>query len=124
MVILLNVEQKRGTDEYYLTFKRTKLRYKDPYDVDYFNHPFAKGGRIKLIDDLNLNRTLSELSLSSDFDGIDLDGKKGKKNAVMREVHKEIMSAAGPDVFDFDKAKRKKDKKKQKSLEDFDYQAI
>ncbi len=107
VVILLNVEQKRGTDDYYLTFKRTKLRYKDLYNVDYFNHPFAKGGRIKLVNDVNMKKSLSELSLSSDFEAIDLESKRGKKNAVNRDVNKEIMSAAGSDVFDFNKGKGK-----------------
>lgn len=76
--------------------------------MDYFNHPFAKGGRIRLMDDFYLENSLSEISLSTDFDGIELSGKKGKKNAVMREVHKEIMMAAGSEIFDFNKSVKKK----------------
>lgn len=117
-VCILNVEQKRGTDDYYLTFKRVKIRYRDPYDVAYFNHPFAKGGRIRLMDDINLEESISELSLSTDFEGIELGGKKGKKNAVNREVHREIMSAAGSEIFDFSKAKKKKDKKRDTEQEE------
>lgn len=90
--------------------------------VDYFNHPFAKGGRIRLVDDLNLKKSLSELSLASDFEGINLDGKKGKKNAVMREVDKQIMSAAGSDVFDFAKAKSKKDAARRRMMEELEYE--
>lgn len=118
VTIIINVEQKRDTGEYFLTFKRTKIRYRDPYNVEYFNHPFAVGGRIKLMDDFLSDKKLSEISLSSDFEGIDLSGKKGKKNAVERDMVKEIVSAAGAEVFDFSKAQKKKGKKNKDNDED------
>ncbi len=63
-----------------------------------------------------MDKKLSEVSLSSDFEGIDLSGKKGKRNAVEREMVKEIISAGGAEVFDFSKAQKKK--KKDKDEED------
>lgn len=110
VVIALNVEQKLDTGAYYLTFKRTKIRYAES-NMEYFNHPFAVGGKIRLLDDVHLEHPISEISLSSDFEGIDLNTKKGKRNAVEREIIEEIKAAAGAEIFDFDKAAKKKKKK-------------
>lgn len=93
-VCIINVEQKRETGQYYLTFKRVKIRYKDLSDLGYFNHPFQSNNRIQLIDDIDLPQSLSEDSLTSDFDGVDLLNKKGKRNATEREVIED-------DLFDF-----------------------
>lgn len=71
---IVNVEQKRSTGDFYLTCKRTKIRYREKSHLSYFNHPFAKGGnKIQLIDDIDFPTPVSELSLSSDFDGVTLD---------------------------------------------------
>ena len=51
---IINVERKKDTDQFYLTFKRIKIRYRDPNDLGYFNHPFVIGNRMMLIDDFNL----------------------------------------------------------------------
>ena len=88
------MEKKRETGQYYLTFKRVKIRYKDLSDLGYFNHPFESNNRMQLIDDINLPKSLSEDSLTSDFDGVDLISKKGKRNATDRETVEE-------DLFDF-----------------------
>ena len=86
VLIILNVEKKRQTGQYYLTFKRVKIRYKDMSDLTYFNHPFDPNNKMKLLDDINLDHSLSEDSLVSDFDAVDLLNKKGKRTAVDREV--------------------------------------
>ena len=41
---------------------------------------------MKLLDDIDLDHSLSEDSLVSDFDAVDLMNKKGKRTAVEREV--------------------------------------
>ena len=86
-VCVINIEKKKGSDTYYLTFKRTKIRYADQANgVTYFNHPFADGDKIRLIDDLYLNKSLSEESLASDFVGANnVVGKKGRSNAKERD---------------------------------------
>lgn len=86
VVIIINIEKKRQTGQYYLTFKRVKLRYKDLSDITYFNHPFDPNNRMKLLDDIHLDHSLSEDSLVSDFDAVDLMNKKGKRTAVERET--------------------------------------
>lgn len=97
---IVNVEKKRGTDNYYLTFKRIKIRYRDPHDMSYFNHPFEVGNRIKLIDDLFMANGISEASLASDFDGvIDINAIKGSRNATKRD----IIDDDSDDIFDFSK---------------------
>ena len=98
-VCIINVEKKRETGQYYLTFKRVKIRYKDNSDCAYFNHPFMGENRMRLEDDIGLDHPLSEDSLVSDFCGVDLLNKKGNRNAVERETVDESDS-----LFDFSKA--------------------
>lgn len=98
-VCIINVEKKRSTGQYYLTFKRVKIRYRDLYDIGYFNHPFDGENRMRLIDDIYLDKSLSEDSLASDFDGVDLLNKSGTRNATKRE---EVNDAE--DIFDFSKS--------------------
>ena len=96
---LINIEKKRGTEDYYISLKRVKCRYGDN-DMDYFNHPFAHNNRIQLIDDLLLEESISELSLASEFEGVDI-GRKGKKNAIEREIYE---NSPLDDIFDTKKA--------------------
>jgi len=57
---------------------------------------------MKLIDDIYLEKSLSEESLMSDFEGIDENvNKKGKRNAVERDV---IDDDDKNDLFDFTRA--------------------
>lgn len=96
-VCIINVEKKRSTGQYYLTFKRVKIRYKQATDLGYFNHPFDNNNRMRLIDDIGLDHSLSEDSLASDFEGVDLSNTKGKRHAKEREEVEE-------DIFDFGKS--------------------
>jgi replicative DNA helicase len=96
---IINVEKKRGAEQqYYLTLKRIKIRYRDPNDLSYFNHPFEMGNKIRLLDDVHLETSLSETSLASDFDAVDLNSKRGKKNATEREI---VDDDDSNDLFDF-----------------------
>ena len=97
-VCIINVEKKRATGQYYLTFKRVKIRYKDISDLGYFNHPFAGNNKMRLIDDIYLDECLSEDSLAAEFDGVELLNTKGKRNATEREEIDE------PTLFDFSKS--------------------
>lgn len=54
---------------------------------------------MRLVDDIDLPNPLSEDSLVSDFCGVELLNKKGKRNAVERENIDESDS-----LFDFSKA--------------------
>ena len=57
---------------------------------------------MKLIDAIYLEKSLSEESLMSDFEGIDENvNKKGKRNAVERDV---IDDDDKNDLFDFTRA--------------------
>lgn len=95
---IINVEKKRQTGQYYLTFKRVKIRYNDMSDLSYFNHPFNIESKMQLLDDIDLDHSLSEESLASDFDAVDLLNKKGNRTAKEREVIEE------DDLFDFSKS--------------------
>ena len=102
---ILNVEQKKSTGQYYLTFKRIKTRYRCPEGLGYFNHPFEMGGKIRLLDDYNLEESLSEDSLKSDFEGVDLNTeKKGKRTATKRD----IIDNDDENIFDFASSINKK----------------
>lgn len=61
---------------------------------------------MKLIDDVGYPESLSELSLSTDFDGGELINKKGKRTAGDREIISEDSPTAST-VFDFKLAKLK-----------------
>lgn len=83
----INKEIKKGTNKVYLSFKRVKIRGREDGLLGYFNHPFVENNGMQLMDDIYLDETLSEESLSSDFDGvIEFSGKKGKRKAVEREI--------------------------------------
>lgn len=67
-------------------------------NLSYFNHPFTGGGKITLIDDADMDKSISELSLSSDFDGVDINAVKGSRTATAREI------VDDNDIFDFSKS--------------------
>jgi hypothetical protein len=73
-----------------MTFKLLKRRYRSSEnneklrELEYFNHPYAKGSSIKLIDDIEMTESISCTSLASDLIAVD-NPKRGKKNAVERE---------------------------------------
>ena len=97
---IINVEKKKSTGQYYLTFKRVKIRYRHSTDMGYFNHPFDNNNRMRLLDDIGLDHSLSEDSLASDFEGVNLN-VKGRRNATEREV------VNSDDFFDFGKSLNK-----------------
>ena len=73
-VCIINPETKSDTKEPYLTFKMLKRRYRSSDEnskrrnMDYFNHPFEVGNEIKLIDDVDLDKSLSIESLATQFE--------------------------------------------------------
>lgn len=70
-VCMINPEMQKSTGEQFLTFKRLKIRYKkDPFAVDYFNHPFTNKKNIRLAPDIQLEKTLSIMSLASDLETV------------------------------------------------------
>lgn len=107
-VCIINPEVKSDTNELFLTFKMLKRRYRSSEEneklrrLEYFNHPFEPGNEIRLIDDIELPKSLSLESLSTIFEAV--DDKRGKTNAIDRE----------------DKDKKKKKKYDDESFDDFD----
>lgn len=91
VVIIINREKKLGSDEVYMTFKLLKRRYRSSdndeklRELEYFNHPYAKGSSIRLVDDIELEESISLTSLSSEFVALETNTKRGKKNAIERE---------------------------------------
>lgn len=87
-VIIINKEMKRSTKQQYLTFKKIKQRYRVENPIDYFNHPFDAENTMKLVDDIMMDKTISEISLSEEFvDSSDetVNVSNGKrKNATTR----------------------------------------
>lgn len=94
VVIIINREKKLGSDEVYMTFKLLKRRYRSSdnddklRELEYFNHPYAKGSTIRLVDDVELEESISLTSLSSEFVALE-NTKRGKKNAMEREQIRE-----------------------------------
>lgn len=95
-----------------MTFKLLKRRYRSSEEdeklrrLEYFNHPFEHDNGIRLIDDIELDKSLSLESLSTKFEAV--DNKRGKTNAVERESKEETED--------------KDDKKKKKSSIDEEFE--
>lgn len=93
-VCILNQEIKADTEEKFMTFKLIKRRYRSSEEsekmrsLEYFNHPYEPENGICLIDDINLPKSLSLYSLSSQFLPVDGTEKRGKKNATDRPKEK------------------------------------
>lgn len=103
-VCIINIERRKDNGTYYLTFKRTKIRYADHADGQtYFNHPFADGDKIRLVDDVYLSESLSVESLASDLQGVNTSvGKKGRTSAKKRqEITEENNQAEMMDLSQF-----------------------
>lgn len=107
-VCIINIERHKKTGQYYLTFKRTKIRYADKSEGrTYFNHPFADGDKIRLIDDVMLPKSLSINTLATDIaeDEKKKSGKKGTKGTRIREEMEALTDielekfTAGIDLF-------------------------
>ena len=78
-VCIINIEKKKDTGQYFLTFKRTKIRYGDKAEgMTYFNQPFGDGNKIRLLEDVLLPKSLAITSLSTGL-GADDSGKETKK---------------------------------------------
>lgn len=112
VIIVINRERKVDTGDVYLTFKLLKRRYAS-YETDaslreleYFNHPYAKGSSIRLISDIYMDESVSLTTLSSQFVAADVVGTRGRKNATKRkEVDDDFLIEPGEfEPFEFGKA--------------------
>ena len=98
VVIIINQEVKADTGEVYLTFKMLKRRYRSSESdeklkrLDYFNHPYQSGNTIRLIDDIDLPKSVSLYSLATQFVPLG-DNKRGRNNVVDREDKDESTSS-------------------------------
>lgn len=103
---IINLEEKKDTGQFYLTFKRTKIRYK-PTQLTYFNHPFALENRMRLLDDLHLPQSLSEESLGSDLEGVTMDEMIDKQKS--RKYESNMITEEDDDngIFNFGSALNK-----------------
>ena len=107
VVIVLNRETKKDTGEKFMTFKLLKRRYRSSETseklrrLDYFNHPYEPGNDIRLIDDLNLAKSVSVFSLAGELVPTETQ-KRGRKNAIKRkEVYDGDLNAV-PEYESFD----------------------
>ena len=92
-VCLINPEVQKSTGELFLTFKRLKIRgKKDPFAIDYFNHPFTNEKAIRLAPDIDLEKPLSVMSLASDLRTADEKELEKKTNSRPKVVNPAICS--------------------------------
>lgn len=106
---IINPEVKSDTQELFLTFKLLKRRYRSSEEneklrrLEYFNQPFEPNNEIRLLDDIDLPAPLALESLSTQFEAV--ENKRGKENAVTREVKKkkkrDFNDELWDDPFDF-----------------------
>ena len=96
VVIILNQETKQDTGELFMTFKMIKRRYRSCDDsekmrrLDYFNHPYADDNSICLLDDVDLDKSLSLYSLATKIAPDPNVGSRGRYNAIPRKTIEEI----------------------------------
>lgn len=87
---ILNQEIKASTNQLHMTFKLLKRRYYSSEDSDelrrlnYFNHPYEPGNDIRLIDDINLEKSVSVALLGTDLVAAEQQ-KRGQRNATKRD---------------------------------------
>ena len=103
---IINKEVKADDSSLYLTFKLLKRRYRSSAKdtklrrLDYFNHPYDPDNEIKLIDDIDREKSISLYSLATTFVPFE-ENKRGKKNAADRKGKKNSLDEEF-EPFDFD----------------------
>ena len=102
VTIIINQEIKSDSGDLYLTFKLLKRRYKPVGEgklstLDYFNHPYDPENSIKLIDDIDMPKSISLFNLGTQFSAFDQPEKK--KSKVTRMDMDDMYSSAF-DSFD------------------------
>ena len=103
VVIIINKEKKADTGEVYMTFKLLKRRYRsaetDPRmrQLEYFNHPYVKGSDIKLVQDIELDESVSLTSLASQFIAVDTPSTRGSQTSTERKK-----KASDDDLYETD----------------------
>ena len=115
--IVINQEVKADTGEVFLTFKLLKRRYRSHETdeklarLEYFNHPYEIGNTIKLVDDIDLPKSVSLFSLSTTFVSLE-DTKRGKTTISGKNKDVKVDSKTGQvtygkkqifDAFDINK---------------------
>lgn len=95
VIILLLQEKKADTQELYMTFRLLKRRYRSNddndrmYDIEYFNHPYSKENSIRLIDDVEMDESLSLISLASEFlPADDREDRRGEQHQKKKKKEK------------------------------------
>lgn len=85
MIILLNMERRKTDNRLFLTFKRSKSRYKPHTSLSYFNQPFREDNEFRLVDDIFDEKPAGCISLSTDMTGVDdesIFSNRGRKHHV------------------------------------------
>lgn len=73
MQLFLYLERRKSDGRLFLSFNRSKERYRPATKLSYFNQPFDETNEIKLLDDIFMDKPLGVVSLSSDMDEVDQD---------------------------------------------------
>lgn len=81
---ILNIELERSTDKRYLTIKEIKKRYRSMTDITYMNQPFMDNSTIRLVEDVNMDKSVAKLSLQSDLVGINPKAEEKKKEKAKK----------------------------------------
>ena len=102
---IINLEEKKDTNQLYLSFNRVKIRYsKNKRTV--FSHPFNLENTMMLLDDVTLDNVLSVEHIGSDFsNNVNFDellqiNKKKKKMSVDEIVQNDVDNSDNG-IFDF-----------------------
>lgn len=102
---IINLEEKKDTNQMYLSFNRVKIRYSKNKRTT-FSHPFNLENSMMLLDDIMLDNTLSVDYIGSDFStNVDFDEllqtTKKKKKMNVDDLVTADMNNNDSGIFDF-----------------------
>lgn len=95
----INLERRKSTKSSHMSFKLYKIRGKlDPMQIDYFNHPFAENGSLRLIPDVNLEKSVSMILSASDLETVSDDDDQSYSSRAQKRPS--VRSASKPTYTD------------------------
>lgn len=69
----INLEKRRSTNTFHMSFIGYKTRVSDAMSINYFNHPFVSNDNIRLIPDVDKEKAVSIILSASDLEGVNPD---------------------------------------------------
>lgn len=88
---IINIEFHELHDLFYLVFKCIKIRYANP-PITYFAQPFERDNTFKIVEDIELDKPVSVLTMTGNYSDIDSVAIGGKSKSITerKELSKQL----------------------------------